>query len=63
MKSSEIISLIITIAFIAIVGLGAWACYEKAGWLGGIGGGLLLFFVLGAVTHKIFSGLNRASRK
>lgn len=63
MKSSEIISLIITITFIAMVGLGAWVCYQAGGWLGGIGGGLLLFFVLGAVTHKIFNGLNRTSRK
>lgn len=63
MKASEVISLIITIVFIALVGLGAWACYETAGWLAGIGGGLLLFFLLGAVTHKIFNGLNRTSRK
>lgn len=62
MKLSEIVSLIAVVAFFCLVGLVALFCYRMGGWLAGLGGGVVLFFVLGTMMHKVFDLLNRRSK-
>jgi hypothetical protein len=62
MKFSEIISLIVVVAFLFLVGLGAWFFCRLGGWLAGLGGGIVLFFTLGTMMHKVFDLLNRRSK-